>query len=218
MANMLQHAAKLQGIYAITDPNLLPGDKLLLAVSKALEGGIKLVQYRDKLSSSITRFHHAQNLLACCQDFGATLIINDDVDLCARIGANGVHLGQTDMSIHHARQLLGDTAIIGMTCHNSVNLAKIALKQSASYVALGRFHPSRTKASDFICDRPTLKRVKSGLNCPVAVIGGITLDSAQPLITDGADMIAICRGIFGAPDIQKQARALSELFNHTNRT
>ena len=119
----------LRGLYAITDSQLLAG-KLLPYVEAALDGGLTLLQYRDKSNDDARRLREAQALLDLCQRYKAHLIINDDAELAARLGV-GVHLGQTDGPLTPARALLGSQAIIGSTCHSQLELAEQAAKRDA---------------------------------------------------------------------------------------
>lgn len=125
---------KLRGLYAITDSQLLAGDKLLPYTESALKGGAKLLQYRDKSTDEARRLREAEALRELCARYGATLIINDDAELAARLGV-GLHLGQSDGSLAVARALLGRNAVIGGTCHAELELAQNAVNEGASYIA-----------------------------------------------------------------------------------
>ena len=134
----------LQGLYAITDPQLTPGDRVLSAAEAALRGGATLLQYRDKPADADTRRHRAARLALLCKDHGARFIVNDDAAL-AEVEADGVHLGQSDGAVGRARMLLGDDKLIGVSCHGRLDLAQKAADEGADYLALGRFFESRTK-------------------------------------------------------------------------
>src|SRR5690625_6093284 len=108
-------------LYAITDSQLLPDDRLAEAVAAALRGGCRRIQYRDKSLPADVRLQQAQTLLALCLEHDAELIINDDPQLAARTGAHGVHLGQGDMPTGQASRLLGPKDVIGLTCHDDLN-------------------------------------------------------------------------------------------------
>ncbi|MDX1695909.1 MAG: thiamine phosphate synthase, partial [Ketobacteraceae bacterium] len=136
---------RLWGLYAITDPTLTPPDLLAEKTEAALAGGARIIQYRDKSTDSERRYREASELKSLCLQYNATLIINDDVALTARVQADGVHLGLTDTGIHEARQQLGPEFIIGATCHGEITNAHRAQQDGADYVAFGRFFPSRTK-------------------------------------------------------------------------
>src|SRR5471032_1685685 len=204
---------KLRGLYAITDSQLLAG-KFLEYVEAALEGGVTLLQYRDKSSDEARRLREAEALRDLCDRYKTQLIINDDAELAARLNV-GVHLGQTDGPLTPARALLGRQAIIGSTCHAQLELAEQAAREGASYVAFGRFFNSNTKPGAPAADVALLERARPRLQLPIAVIGGITLDNAAPLVAHGADLLAVIHGLFGADstrEVTRRARAFNELF------
>lgn len=204
---------KLRGLYAITDSQLLAG-KLLPFVEAALKGGVKLLQYRDKSIDEARRLREAEALRECCTRYGAALIINDDAELAARLGV-GLHLGQSDGSLSVARALLGRHAIIGGTCHAQLELAETAAKEGASYVAFGRFFNSITKPGALAANVELLQAAKARINLPIVAIGGVTLDNAPALIAQGASMLAVVHGLFGADsadEVERRARAFSQLF------
>ena len=207
---------ELRGVYAITDSQLLAG-KFLKYVEAALEGGITLLQYRDKTHDHARRLREAEKLRDLCYRYNAHLIINDDAELAARLNV-GVHLGQTDGPLTPARALLGRRAIIGSTCHASLDLARQAAREGASYVAFGRFFTSSTKPDAPPAGLELLTQARAELKLPIAVIGGITLDNAEPLVACGADLLAVVHGLFGADSAQevtRRARAFKALFEHT---
>jgi thiamine-phosphate pyrophosphorylase len=199
-------------LYAITDSQLLAGDKLFSAVKAALNGGCKLVQYRDKSNNHQQRLAEAKTLLSLCSQHNAKLLINDDVSLAQEIGAHGVHLGQSDTNAVAARIILGSSAIIGITCHDSLTLAQQALKDSANYIAFGRFFPSSTKPDARPAPVSLISEARAQFgSTPIVVIGGITLDNGKQLLNAGADMLAVCHSLFSAEDITAQARKFIEL-------
>ena len=203
----------LRGLYAITDSQLLAG-RFLSHVEAALEGGVCLLQYRDKSDDAARRLREGEALLKLCERYGTQLLINDDAELAARLGV-GVHLGQTDGPLTPARALLGRQAIIGATCHASLELAQQAASEGASYVAFGRFFNSVTKPGAPAADVDLLEQARAQVKLPIAVIGGITLDNAAPLVAHGADLLAVIHGLFGADSAQevtRRARAFNALF------
>ena len=204
----------LRGLYAITDSQLLAG-KLLAYVEAALDGGLTLLQYRDKSSDDARRLREAEALRDLCARYNTRLIINDDAELAARLGV-GVHLGQTDGPLTPARALLGPKAIIGSTCHSQINLAVQAAKEGASYVAFGRFFNSSTKPGAPTATLDVLDQARSQLKLPVCVIGGITLENAAPLVAHGADLLAVVHGLFGADstrEVTRRAKAFNQLLS-----
>ena len=207
--NAASNRARIRGLYAITDPQLTPADRLLTCCEAALRGGARLLQYRDKQAGSAERRRHAESLRDLCRDHNATLLINDDVALAAAIGATGVHIGQQDGAVSDARARLGAQALIGVSCHGSEALAQAAVTDGADYVAFGRFFVSHTKPQAAAAEIAVL-----ATPLPVAkvAIGGITPDNAAPLINAGADALAVIHGLFAAPDIASRARAFQRLF------
>ncbi|CAH0646938.1 MULTISPECIES: thiamine phosphate synthase [Pseudomonas] len=204
---------KLRGLYAITDSQLL-ASRFLSYVEAALEGGVCLLQYRDKSDDAARRLREAEALMKLCERYGTRLLINDDAELAARLGV-GVHLGQTDGPLTPARALLGRQAIIGSTCHASLALAAQAAEEGASYVAFGRFFNSVTKPGAPAASTDLLEQARAQVKLPIAVIGGITLDNAAPLVAHGADLLAVIHGLFGADSAQevtRRARAFNALF------
>ncbi|MFG0918861.1 thiamine phosphate synthase [Pseudomonas sp. CJQ_11] len=203
----------LRGLYAITDSQLLAG-RFLSHVEAALEGGVCLLQYRDKSDDAARRLREAQALQQLCERYGTQLIINDDAELARHLGV-GVHLGQTDGPLTPARALLGSAAIIGSTCHASLDLAAQAAREGASYVAFGRFFTSSIKPGAPAADVRLLAQARAQVNLPIAAIGGVTLDNAAALVHHGADLLAVIHGLFGADSAQevtRRARAFNALF------
>lgn len=201
---------KLSGLYGITDGST--GQELINKVKLAISGGMTVLQYRDKSSDYPTRLNDAMNLRELCCSNNIPLIINDDVELAKMLHADGVHLGQDDMSIGKARRYLGDNAIIGISCYNQLDLALAAQKQGASYVAFGAFFPSPTKPKAPTATLSTLQVAKQKIHIPICTIGGITLDNASQLIDNGADMVAVISNLFSADDIGSAAQQFSKLF------
>ncbi|BBL74323.1 thiamine phosphate synthase [Methylomagnum ishizawai] len=199
-----------QGLYAITHDGPQDIDALCRAVAAALRGGAVLVQYRAK--SAPDPVAAAERLLALCRAAGVPLIVNDSVDLAAQIGADGVHLGRDDASPQEARRRLGDGAIIGVSCYDSVALALAAEAAGADYAAFGRFFPSRTKPLAPLARLDTLAEARRRLRIPLAAIGGITPDNAAPLLEAGAGLLAVVEGVFGGDDPETAARRFAPWF------
>ncbi|WP_052365339.1 thiamine phosphate synthase [Halotalea alkalilenta] len=198
-----------RGVYAITDSGLTPDDeRLFAAVEAALEGGLALLQYRDKSNDQVRRERQARGLAARCAAHGVALIINDDLALAARLGV-GVHLGQQDGSIAAARALLGEQAIIGATCHASLELARRAREEGASYLAFGRFFASRTKPEAPPASLELLGEARA-LGLPCVAIGGIDHSNAAIVRRAGADLIAVVHAVFAAEDPARAVVGLRE--------
>jgi thiamine-phosphate pyrophosphorylase len=202
----------MSNLYAITDSELMPGEQLYTGVEAALTGGCRLVQYRDKSNDSQHRLMQAQRLLTLCNQYHARLLINDDMQLAQAVGAHGVHLGQGDGSAAAARALLGDEAIVGVTCHASLTLAEDAIAQGASYVAFGRFFQSQTKPDALPAPLSLLQQARQRFGeVPIVAIGGITLSNATSVLEAGATMVAVSFSLFGAADIRRQTEAFNAL-------
>lgn len=202
----------LRGLYAITSEAICTDDaRLFSSVEAALTGGARMIQYRDKQANDATRRRRATPLLALCRQHRARLIINDDIDLAASCGADGVHLGRSDAPLAQARKQLGPDAIIGASCGNSFEHARLAANAGASYIAFGRFFASRTKPEAPPADLELLMQAKT-LNVSRCAIGGITPDNAPAVIAAGADWVAAVEGVFGAADIEAAARQYQKLF------
>ena len=205
----------LRGLYAITDSQLLAGGKLLPYVEAALDGGATLLQYRDKSTDDARRLREAEALKSLCERYGASLLINDDAELAARLGV-GVHLGQGDGSLSAARALLGRKAIIGGTCLSQLELAEQAAREGASYVAFGRFFNSFTKPGAPAATLELVQQARATVQLPVCAIGGITLDNAAPLVAGGVSLLAVIHALFSADtaqEVNRRARAFSALFH-----
>ncbi len=203
----------LYGLYAITDTRLTPGDEMLPAVAAAIHGGARLVQYRDKSSDRPSREQQARGLLRLCHEHEVPLVINDDVELAAVIGADGVHLGDADMALDEARVRLGPRVIIGVSCHDSLELGVRAAQAGADYVAFGSFFASPTKPQAVRAPLSLLESARYTLNVPICAIGGITPENGALLVKAGAHMLAVISGIFAQPDIAATALRYARLFS-----
>lgn len=206
-----------RGLYAITDSALLAEGRLLSYVEAALEGGARLLQYREKSRDPTRRFDEASALLELCRRYGAELIINDDLELAVRLGV-GLHLGQEDGSLAEARARLGAGAHLGASCYASLAFAEAALAAGASHPAFGRFYPSLTKPGEAKATLELLSEARARLSAPLVAIGGITLDNARPLVEHGADWLAVINGLFAAnsaTEVEHRARAFVSLFPHS---
>lgn len=196
MALMPMPVSPNNHLYTITDSANLPWHLLYLRMEQVLAGGCRLIQYRDKSTDKVRRLDEARQLLGLCRQYNARFIINDDAELAREVNADGVHLGQGDISIRQARDLLGPAAIIGATCHADLQLAAKALAEGADYIAFGRFFPSATKPGAPPAHISLLSDARHRWpdTCIVA-IGGITRNNALKLIQHGANYVAICHDI-----------------------
>jgi thiamine-phosphate pyrophosphorylase len=203
----------LRGLYAITDRQLIPDDRLTDMVEQAIKGGTRVVQYRDKSADEQRRYAQAMALNQLCQHYQIPLLINDDVRLAQRVGAAGVHLGKEDISLTSARSLLGAEAVIGVSCYNQLTLAQQAIACGANYIAFGRFFDSQIKPSAVVATTDLLRSARQQFSCPIIAIGGITPENGVSLITAGADGLAVIHGLFGQSDITATATRYAQLFD-----
>lgn len=198
------------GLYAITQTANKSSDSIINEVAAAVKGGAVVVQYRDKNPTDAPFV--ARELVKICHRHNVPLLINDDIELAALVGADGVHLGREDGAVTQARKQLGDEAIIGVSCYNFVEQAIAAQAQGATYAAFGRFFPSSSKPLAAPAQIETLRQAKLALTIPIVAIGGILPDNGAPLLAAGADLLAVIGGIFDDQP-ERSARAYQALFS-----
>lgn len=207
--------SKISGLYVITDTNLMDQVNIVQKVEQAVQGGAKIVQFRDKISSFEIKLNLAKKLKTLCQKNNTLFIINDDIQLAKQVKADGVHIGKEDDDILEAKKQLGESAVIGVSCYNDIQRAQKMQNLGATYVAFGRFFPSKTKPHAPPADLSTIQQAKKQLKIPVVTIGGIDHSNAKTLIDAGADSIAVIQGVFAENDIHSAAKQLQNLFeNH----
>jgi thiamine-phosphate pyrophosphorylase len=204
----------IKGLYAVT-PDIPDTDELLRRVRLALQGGARVLQYRNKSAGAKLKLQQAQALRSLTQAFNTTFIVNDDAHLADQVGADGVHLGGEDGSVAKARAVLGKSRLIGVSCYNRGPLAQEAVKQGADYVAFGAFFSSSVKPGAVKADVSLLRSARNEVGVPIVAIGGITQQNGGELIAAGADALAVITALFEAPDIEVAAREFSTLFSRT---
>jgi thiamine-phosphate pyrophosphorylase len=183
-------------LYLITPPKL-DLDGFLPALTAALEAGdVAALQLRWKEATASQIEAAAAAVAPLTRRHGVALILNDDAALAAKIGCDGVHLGQTDGSVAEARRLMGKDAMIGVTCHDSRHLAMDAAEAGADYVAFGAFFPTTTKDAGFTADPEMLSIWQETMQTPCVAIGGITVGTAAQLAQAGADFLAVSAGVW----------------------
>jgi thiamine-phosphate pyrophosphorylase len=179
----------------------------------ALAGGpVAAFQMRVKDVGEHELARLAEPLQRICADHDCAFIVNDSMALAKRLGADGVHLGQSDGDPREARALLGPGAQIGRTCHDSRHLAMEAGDAGCDYVAFGAFYPTTTKPSNYRSKPEILSWWASLFEIPCVAIGGITPDNARPLIDAGADFIAVCQAVWGKDDPGAAVARFNEVF------
>ena len=219
------HLPRLRGIYAITpdDPST---SSLVSKVSAALAGGVRLVQYRNKLADKSLAHEQAACLRRITASVGAMLIVNDDIELALAVSADGVHLGQDDglmrerpIDLSALRKRAPPVArhkgtfLVGISCYRDMVAARAATAAGADYIAFGSFFPSPTKPLAELAGLPLILEAKQEISLPIVAIGGITAENAPQLIGAGADVLAVISSLFAADDIRRQAQILTSHFS-----
>ena len=205
MNNMKKEQLRL---YAVTDRTWLGNETLYEQVEKALEGGATLVQLREKELPEADVQKEAEELLELCHRYGVKLILDDDVELAAKVGADGVHIGQSDMGLAHVREILGPDKIIGVTA-KTVEQAKAAEAGGADYLGSGAVFGSTTKKDAIPMKHELLEEICHSVKIPA--IGGITAENVLQLKGRGIAGVAVVSGIFACEDIKAGTRHLGEL-------
>jgi thiamine-phosphate pyrophosphorylase len=182
-------------------------------VEAVLRGGAAVVQYRDKSAEPKRRQQEAAAIAALCRHYEALFIVNDDPVLAAAVRADGVHLGQGDMTLPQARRIVGADTLIGVSCYDSLPLAQQAAALGADYVAFGSIYPSATKPQAVRAPLSLLRAARQQLGLPLVAIGGIDADNAAPVIAAGADAIAVISSVFLADDPYAETLRLAALFD-----
>jgi len=204
--------ARIRGLYGVT-PDEIDTQLLLARVRAALVGGMRLLQYRNKVADAVLRRGQASALCTLCHEYGAALIVNDHVDLALEVDADGVHLGGDDGPLSTARANIGPHKLLGASCYRSLENGAAAIAAGADHVAFGSFFKSSVKPSAVRSPFSLLTEARRIYNVPVVAIGGITPDNAPQLIDAGAQSVAVITALFGAADITAAAREFNALFD-----
>lgn len=198
-------------LYAITDRHWLNGETLKSQVEKALKGGATMIQIREKDLDEKAFLSEAEELLALCRSYGVPFIVNDNVELAVKIGADGVHVGQSDMNARDVRALIGNDKILGVSTQ-TVEQALFAQECGADYLGVGAVFPTGSKDDAEVLDRKTLMDICKAVSIPVVAIGGITKDNVRELKGTGIAGISVISAVFAQKDIQN---ATAELLKRT---
>ena len=194
---MSDHACQL---YLITPPIIDDLEAFAGRLENALDAGpVAALQIRIKPATDEAITTTVNRLAPIAQARGVAVILNDRPDLAQALGCDGVHVGQGDASVASARRIMGKSAMIGATCHDSRHLAMEAAEQGADYVAFGAFYPTDTKATTHRPEPEILTIWQEVMEIPSVAIGGITIENAAPLVAAGADFLAVSAGVWAFP-------------------
>jgi thiamine-phosphate pyrophosphorylase len=202
---------RIKGLYGIT-PDSTDTEDLIQRARQALDGGMQVLQYRNKIADSALRLLQARALRSLCREFSVTFIVNDDAQLAATVDADGVHLGATDGEVKAARALLGRDKLIGVSCYNQLALAQEAVVAGADYVAFGAFYSSSVKPNAAVATLGLLREARATIKLPIVAIGGIEAASGAALVNAGANALAVISAVFAATDIKQATQELTNLF------
>jgi len=201
----------MKGLYLVT-PDWDDTERLVAVSEQAIRGGASLLQYRHKTASESLRQEQAAALLELCRRLNVPLIINDHLELCEAIDADGIHVGGTDASVASMRARLGSSKIVGASCYGDLQLARDAQASGASYVAFGGFYPSRVKKYAVTTAPNIITLALNELNLPICVIGGMTPENSRVLIDHGAYMVAAISSVYSADNPHLAATNFSQMF------
>ena len=188
-------------LYLITPPVIDDLEAFAARLEAALDAGpVAALQIRIKPASDEAITAAVRRLAPIAQSRGVAAILNDRPDLASALGCDGVHVGQGDASVASARRIMGRSAMIGATCHDSRHLGMEAAEQGADYVAFGAFYPTSTKETAHRPEPELLTIWQETMEIPSVAIGGITIDNAAPLVAAGADFLAVSAGVWSCPE------------------
>lgn len=207
-------------LYLITPPEVSDIAAFARELDQALDGGdVASLQIRLKSKDGVPApdshiLTLGRHIVARAQDRGVAVLVNDRPDLAVELGADGVHVGQSDMPYAQARKLVGPNAIVGVTCHDSRHLAMEAGEAGADYVAFGAFYPTETKTPAAKAELELLGWWQEMMELPCVAIGGVTVENARPLVAAGADFLAVSAGVWRRAGGPKEAvKAFNALFD-----
>jgi len=193
-------------LYLITPPSIDDLADFARCLDRALSAGdVGALQIRLKGVNNADIAEATGALLPIARSHDVAVILNDRPDLAATLGYDGVHVGQSDASAAQARRAVGPDALVGVTCHDSRDLAMAAAEAGADYVAFGAFFPTATKPTTHRPDLEILEIWQETMLIPCVAIGGITVSNCRPLATAGADFLAVSSGVWGHPDGPEEA-------------
>ena len=196
-------------LYAVTDRHWTGRQTLAEQVRECLEGGATMIQLREKEMEEGAFEKEAEEIKAICREYGVPFIVNDNVEVAMRCGADGVHVGQRDMEAGEVRKKIGSHRILGVSAQ-TVEQAVLAQRRGADYLGVGSVFPTSTKRDADAVSLETLRQICAAVSIPVVAIGGITEENVTQLKGSGIAGAAVVSAVFGAPDIRLAAGRLKE--------
>ena len=197
-------------LYAVTDRTWVKDTTLMDQVKEALEGGITFLQLREKHLSKEEFIKEAREMKELSKEYKVPFVINDNIEVALAVDADGVHIGQDDMSVEEARKLLGEDKIIGVSAHNVEEAIK-AQKGGADYLGVGAVCATSTKKDANVVSKEEIKKICHTVEIPVVAIGGIKKENIKTLEVTDVDGVAVVSAIFAAKDIKKDTKQLRSL-------
>ena len=197
-------------LYAVTDRTWVEDTTLMNQVKEALEGGITFLQLREKHLSKEEFIKEAREMKELSKEYKVPFVINDNIEVALAVDADGVHIGQDDMSVEEARKLLGEDKIIGVSAHNVEEAIK-AQKGGADYLGVGAVCAKSTKKDANVVSKEEIKKICHTVEIPVVAIGGIKKENIKTLEGTDGDGVAVVSAIFAAKDIKKDTKQLRSL-------
>ncbi len=200
-------------LYAVTDSKWAkPEYTLLMQIEDALKGGATFIQLREKNMGTAELAEMGKKVKKLCNMYKVPMVIDDDIEAARLCGADGVHVGQNDMSPDKVREILGNNAIVGVTA-KTVEQAKQAELAGASYIGTGAAFPTGTKRDTYVISHDTIREICESIDIPVVAIGGIDYENVDKLKNTGIDGVAVVSAIFAKKDIAKATQMLKEKVN-----
>lgn len=201
---------KLNGLYVITDNTLTPENTILEQVEKALIGGAKIIQYRDKVNKDEDIEKLVLTLQSLCRRYRALFVLNDRIELAIKLQCDGLHVGKSDY--HRIKEIrISFLGYLGVSCYGDIETAKKMQDLRVDYVAFGAFFASPTKPNAHVVDTNIIKKAKEQLDIPVCAIGGITTENVSDLTKNNIDMVAVISDIWNSEDITKKCEEYKTL-------
>lgn len=195
----MKKVTEMAQIYALSDNFFTPDTTIFSQMVEILNSGVKFIQYRSK--KEYQNENLISLLISLCEDYGAKLIINDNVELAKKLNAHGVHIGKDDARLSFAKKILKQDKIIGVSCYDDINLAIKAQENGANYVAFGAMYKSKTKSEAKICSHEIIKKAKKIINVPICVIGGINMANLDEILSLNPDLIALVSAVYRPDNI-----------------